>query len=51
MDDDRCGCPVLKSKTSDIKLVKHRLDVDRRVTMLELFSDMGYRTVHWIPKD
>ena len=33
MDDDRCGRPVSKSKTSDIKLVKHRLDVDRRVTM------------------
>ena len=51
MDDDRCGRPVSKSKTSDIKLVKHCLNVDRRVTMHELFSDMGYRRVHWILKD
>ena len=36
---------------SDIKLVKHRLDVDWRLTMHELFSDMCYRTVHWILKD
>ena len=51
MDDDRCGRPVSKSKTSDVKFVKHRLDVDRRVTMHELFSDMDYRTIHWILKD
>ena len=51
MDDDRCGHPVSKSKTSDVKFVKHRLDVDRRVTMHEPFSVMGYRTVHWILKD
>ena len=51
MDDDRCGRPVSKSKTSDVKSVKHRLDVDRRVTMHEFFSDMGYRTLHWILKD
>ena len=50
MDHDRCGRPVSKSKTSDIKLVKHHLDVDWRVTMNELFNDMGYRTVHWILK-
>ena len=53
MDDDRCGCLVSKSKTSDVKLVKDRLDVDRRVTMHELCSelDMGFRTVHRILKD
>ena len=51
MDDGRCGCSVSKSKTSDIKLVKHRLDVDRRITMHELFSDMDYRTVRWILDD
>ena len=43
MDDDRCGRPVSKSKTSDVKLVKDRLDMDQRVTMHELCSelDMG----------
>ena len=43
MDDDRCGRPVSKSKTSDLTLVKERLDVDRPVTMHELCSelDMG----------
>ena len=53
MDDDRCGHPVSKSKTSDVTLVKKRLDVDRRVTMHELCSelDMGYRPVHRILKD
>ena len=53
MDDDRCGSPVSKSKTSDVKLVKDRLDVDLRVTMHELFSElyMGYRTVYRILKD
>ena len=33
MDDDRCGRPVSKSKTSDVKLVRDRLDVDGRITM------------------
>ena len=47
MDDDRCGRPVSKSKTSDIELVKHRLDVDRHLTMHEPFSDMGY-TGYWM---
>ena len=53
MADDRCGLPVSKSKTSDIKLVKDRLDVDWRVFMHELCSvlDMGYGTVHRILKD
>ena len=53
MGDDRCGHPVSKSKTSDIKLVKDHLDVDRRVTMHELCSelDMGYGTVHQVLKD
>ena len=51
MDDDRCGRPVSKSKTSDIKMVKHCLNADRRVTMHDFFSDMGYRRVHWILKD
>ena len=51
MDDDRCGRPVSKSKTSDVKLVKDCLDVERRVTMHELCSelDMGYGTVHQNP--
>ena len=42
-----------KSKTSDVKLVKDCLDVDWRITMHELCSelDMGYGTVHWILKD
>ena len=33
--------------------MKDRLDVDQRVTMHELCSelDMGYGTVHWILKD
>ena len=46
--DDRCSHPVSKSKTSDVKLVKDRLDVDQCVTMHELCSelDMGYGTVH-----
>ena len=39
MDDDRCGRPVWKSKTREVKLVKDRLDVDRRVTMHELCSE------------
>ena len=45
--------PCVKSKASDVKLVKDRLDVDRRVTMHELCSelDMAYGTVHWILKD
>ena len=53
MDDDRCRSPVSKSKTSDVKLVKDRLDVDRHVTMHELCNvlDMGYGTVHRILKD
>ena len=53
MDDDRCGRPVSKSKTSDFTLVEDRLDVDRRVTMHELCSesDMGNGTVHRILKD
>ena len=53
MDDDRCSCPVPKSKTSDVKFVKNRLVVDWRVTMHEFCSelDMGYRTVHRILKD
>ena len=53
MADDRCGRPVSKSKTSDIKLVKDRLDVDQCVTMHELCSElaMGYGTVHRILKD
>ena len=38
-DDDRCDRPVSKSKTCDVKLVKDRLDVDRRLTMHELCSD------------
>ena len=52
MDDDRCGRPVSKSKTSDVKLVKDRLHVDWRVTMHGLCSelDMGYGTVHGILK-
>ena len=36
MDDDRCGRPVPKSKTGDVKFAKHHLNVDRRVTMHEL---------------
>ena len=42
-----------KSKTRDVKLVKDRLDVDWRVTIYELCSelDMGYVTVHRILKD
>ena len=53
MDDDRSRRPVSKSKTSDVKLMNDRLDVDRRVTMHELCSelDMGYGTVHRILKD
>ena len=53
MDDDRCSRPVSNSKTSDVKLVKDRLDVDQRVTMHELCSelDVGYGTVHRILKD
>ena len=53
MDDDRCHRPVSKSQTSVVKLVKDRLDVDRRITMHELCSelDMGYETVHRILKD
>ena len=45
--------PCVKSKTSDVRLVKDRLDVDRRVTMHELCSEleMGYGTVHAILKD
>ena len=44
---------VSKSKTSDVKLVKDCLDVDRPITMHELCSelDMGYGTVHRILKD
>ena len=41
MDDDRCGRPVSKSKTSEVKLVKDRLDVDRPVTMHELCSELN----------
>ena len=53
MDDDRCGRPVSRSVTSDVKSVKDRLDVDRRVTMHELSNeiDMGYGTVHLILQD
>ena len=53
MDDDRCSRPMSKSKTSDVTLVKERLDVDLRVTMHELCSvlAMGYGTVHRILKD
>ena len=53
MDDDRCGHPVSKSKTSDINLVKDLLDVNLRLTMHELCSelDMGYGTVQRILKD
>ena len=53
MADDRCGRPVSKSKTSDVKLVKDRLDVYWRVFMHELCSelDMGYGTIHRILKD
>ena len=53
MDNDRCGRLVSKSKTSNVKLVKDRLDVDRRVTMHELFSklDVGYGAVHRILKN
>ena len=53
MEDDRCSRLVSKSKTSDVKLAKDLLDVEGRVTMHELCSeiDMGYRTVHWILKD
>ena len=53
MDNDSCGRPVVKSKASDIKLVKHHLDVDWPVTKHELFSelDMGYRTVHRTPRN
>ena len=53
MDDDRCGRPVSKSKTSDVKLVKDRLDVDQFITMHELCSelDMGYGTGHQLLKD
>ena len=40
MDDDRCCRPVSKSKASDFKLVKHRLDVDRRITMHEICSKL-----------
>ena len=45
--------PCVKSRTSDVKLVKDRLDVDRCVTMHELCSelDMGYATVNRILKD
>ena len=48
MGHDRCGRPVLKFKTSDVKLVKDRRDVDLRVTMHGLCSelDMDYGTVH-----
>ena len=38
-DDDRCGRPVSKSKTCDVKFLKDRLDVDRRLTMHELCSE------------
>ena len=50
MEDNRFGHPVSKSKTSDIK---DRLDVDWRLTMHELCSelDIGYRGVHWILKN
>ena len=53
MDDDRCSRPVSKSKTSDVTLVKERLDVDLRVTMHEFCSElgMGYGTTHRILKD
>ena len=40
MDDDRCGRPVSISKTSDVKLVKDRLDVDWCATMHELCSEL-----------
>ena len=44
--------PCVKSKTSDVTLVKERLDVDLGVTMHELCNEleMGYRTVHRILK-
>ena len=41
MDNDRCGRPVSKSKTSDVKLAKDRLDVDQCITMHELCSELG----------
>ena len=31
MDDDRCGRPMSKSKASDFKLVKNRLNVDEHI--------------------
>ena len=42
-----------KSKTGEVKLVMDRLEVDRHVTMHELFNelDKGYGTVHQILKD
>ena len=42
-----------REMTSDVKLVKDRLDVDRRVPVHELCSelDMGYGTVQRILKD
>ena len=40
MDDERCGRSVSESKTSDVKLVKDRLDVDRRVTVYELCNEL-----------
>ena len=48
-DGKRCR-PVSKSKTSDVKLVKDRLDVERRVSVHEHCSelDMGYGTVQRI---
>ena len=53
MNNDKCCRPVSKSKTSDIKMVKDHLDVDWRVTMHGVCSelDMGFLTVHWILKD
>ena len=51
----RCGPRHTDTRParSDVKLVKDRLDVDRRLTMHELCSelDMGYGTVHRISKD
>ena len=43
MDHDRCSRPVSKSKTRYVQLLKDRLDVDLRVTMHGLCSelDMG----------
>ena len=43
MDHDRCSRPVSKSKTRYVQLLKDRLDVDRRITMHGLCSelDMG----------